>query len=98
MEHLLISVAKLEEKKPTKQLKALFSRKDRAEGEAMRRSAFEEAEIGGWDDDNWVPNDNETESDEEFQFGPNKVGRPNPKNQLVNYLKDKNDVIECGDF
>lgn len=104
---LLTSVSTLEETKSDKKLAALYSKKDRAEANAIRSSAL--ADVGDSDssDDSEAVNqeakksrksqrysdDEDEDDDDDLDLG-SKRRRSNPKKDLVVYLERKSEVIE----
>lgn len=88
LQELLTSVFKLEEAKPSKSLKSLYSTKDREEAESIRNNALDEIESEG-------EKENSDASTDDFDFGPTKrhKGNSNPKKDLVNFLEKKASVI-----
>lgn len=99
LQELLTNVSKMEATKPDKQLKSLYSKKDREEGEAERSKALDAVEVDSSDTENGE-NDSvgaaeadEKQSDKNFEFGPTTGQRPsNPKRELVKYLEKKSEV------
>lgn len=97
LQTLLTSVSNLEAVKPNKQLKSLYSKKDRDQAEAERSKALEQVDSDSSDDYRGEKKHTETNNeDEDFEFGPKKgrgPGPSNPKQALVKYLEKKNEVI-----
>lgn len=98
LQTLLTSVSKLEEAKPDKMLKALYSTKDREKAVSVRDKVLEDIVTDSSDSENGK-NRSDTSTDEksndDFEFGPTKgktVRNSNPKKDLVNYLEAKNKV------
>lgn len=96
LNNLLTSIAKLEETKPDKQLKTLYSKKDKDKAEAERSKALQVVDDSS---DDSIEAEGET-SDFDFE-GDWKKGRfsnANPKHRLVNFLEKKSEVYENYEF
>lgn len=89
----------MEEAKPSKTLKALYSTNDRNKAESVRNEALEVMDNDTSDSDNGrMSSDTSTDEkgNDDFEFGPGKGGQvhnSNPKRELVKFLEKKNEVI-----
>lgn len=101
LQALLTSVGKLEEAKPNKQLKSLFSTKDRDKAENVRNKALVEVDTDTSDFENGkesLDTSTDEKSCDDFEFGPSKgksgksEKNSHPKTQLIKYLEVKNSV------
>lgn len=98
LEVLLFIVEKLEEAKPDKQLKSLYSKKDKSDAEAERSKALEEISDSSDEDESETrpghSKDKNVKDDFEFDTKESRFQDSNPKNKLVQYLENKNAVTK----
>lgn len=96
LKNLLTSVANLEDAKPDKQVKAFFSKKDRAEAEAIRANALREVDDSDSscdeEDNIWFKNLDYKKPSSSHEKSSSDYRRSNPKKDLVTYLEKKNEV------
>lgn len=99
LQTLLTSVSKLEESKPDKMLKTLYSTKDRENAVSVRDKVLEKVVTDSSDSENGKNSSDastDEKSNDDFEFGPTKKGKTvrnsNPKKDLFNYLEAKNKV------
>lgn len=85
-------MAKLEEAKPNKQLKSLYSTKDKKDAEAERSKALEVMDDSSSDDERSKNESDDEKDDFQFDSKPSRFQTSNPKNKLVQYLEKKNEV------